>query len=504
MIGGDGILGTGLVGDETVPLGNVSQTVLYTTVPLGGTNVEILTNSFIVPTSLTAGNISGSSTVTGDIPLTHPVSGSISCKTVAHGNLHLNPEALNASVNTRTTVTGNPIVSNLLGTTIACSTTVSGSLAVVRAVTGAIHTKTVVTAKLNLSPEQLVASNISCRTTISANLTFWRDISGTNITCSTSLGTVTITISDLKGSIQCSTGIGAPALNLVVGPTVAINGQTSFSTPIVLGLSGAYFQGSIVCATSVHALMYLFPEDSFGSIQGHTTCTGAITFVFGITATVHGKTVITAKLVLHIALVGRTIACKTVVVGLARYGYDPIRGITVVSAHVALTSLQVAGAIHAKTVVTAIRLINPWSGIATCRTHVTVTTLKILHGLIASTVIAKTQFHSIIYWDRSGRNPPIAGPFGSVNLTDLPKGDLGLPSIIEAGTAVVVALLALRHRQLSFQGSLGYGIPGSYSWTGNMARGTGVKKNESVDPNGSMESEKMFQGGPKRHAVNFV
>lgn len=463
------MLGQGMLGQEMV-----GGSELVTTGDSGAIACRTTVTGNLTASRGLAGSVSGHTAVTGRIGLKYAAAGNIAC---------------------RTAVTGTAFVSVLNPNAIHGSTTVTGSLVLQEALTGAIHARTIVTGRI--IEALALTGSINARTTVSGTLI--RLYFGTGSIAGSTTVTGALETHDLNGAIHART-ITTGFLNLAE----LLTGRTCAGTTSVhasLSIANSPFFGAISGSTTVRGLMYISPQDSFGRITGRTSVTGVAYVSLHINAAVHARTTINGTIT-GIRIVAGTIHCKTVVAAKVRNGFgaDLFCTTNVILPRLSFSPMILTGRnIAARTIVNASSLINPWSGRAVCRSTVS-GTIRLAFGLVPRNVIAGvTKLHSIIYWDRSGRNPPRIGPDGFVTLTDLPMGDLGLPSIIDTRTTTTGALLDLRHRQLTFYGSVGLQSPGRLTWVGDMARGTGTRGSSSLD------SDKVLAtAGSERQRTYFV
>lgn len=252
----------------------------------------------------------------------------------------------------------------------------------------------------------------------------------------------------LTGTVQTQTSTTARLASVRGLTATPVNGRTSV-TGNALRLS-LLRGGSVVTRTSVTAstlhLARVLPKAAVSPIIGKTSVAcKPFTVAHALTGRVQGATTVTGK---------------------ARYGVSgDVAGRTRLTARVALLMGGLKGAIRASTRVSARPPQNAFVVVSRGKTTVQ-GRLQIRYAL-AGSVLTSTAFHSHF----PGRNAH-DGPLGSVNLTAVPHGDLGLPNEISGSSTLTADITIERSRLLVVLGNAGLAVQMSLVAHGTAIAGT--------------------------------
>lgn len=483
------------------------------------------------------GAVACRTTVTAAFSLAIPLSVSIACSTVVTANLRRTVYGT-GNISCGTLVTSNLSLHILRGTTVTCGTSVFGSQILnqaLRPVAIVCNTRPTVQLRLALF---FAAQSINARTTLTSRLTTLRFIVGaihgstsiTNapITISNLAGriygrtVVTVTPPLLAGKFF---------FNIFTGTTVTARPSVAYASNQGSIACGTTFTRR----TFIVAPRDFYPINIETSTRPQANLRLNVGLASGVTQFIHGRSYVSAFLrgfsTISRGKVDKINAGTTVASILrAAFGGDVIT-YTITEGILDQTVLLSGGTIRGRTYVNASGLKDlftgrAWGGTRFAYTYGTpdselrslqpggnrygATGIGSLHypdyygnydnntsyynevirfNVLAYTpnppklqvgisggglVAAGTRFKALVVPDRSFRNPPYYGPSGSVSLRVVPKGDLGYPSIIVAGSNVAGQVLVDRHRNLWFYGDVGLTSPVAHTFSGSASRGTGT------------------------------
>jgi hypothetical protein len=383
-----------------------------------------------------------------------------------------------STIAARTTVAADMTRTTLRGGTVATRTTVAAALVLKftfihtgGAGTAGVVTlalRTTVAARLNFSPE-LMTGLILPTTTVTANLIKPKFLVGSTATCGTTVaGAVTVHL--LRGTIPTRTTVVGQAVN-----KGRFAGAIATRTTTTARLGVRYEVAATLSArTTVSARMHSYPtdfQDVF--IRMRTDVAGQIGLKARLSAAITAKTVVTALLTNRVSLITGGMSMRTTVTGRARYTFGAdliLRTLTHGRLGIRTGINSWSGrTIAGKTVVTGTAPSNGFVGTAVGRTRLTVILTRATAA--QGTANCATQFHTHF----NGRFAH-EGPFGSVNLTSVPHGDLGIPDDITCSTAPTADITVERQRMLVVFGNAGLSVDRSLVAHGNATAGTGIRQ----------------------------
>lgn len=426
-----------------------------------------------------AGKIRTSTTVVGAASLRGQYGGTIRGKTTVTGQAVLNPEALTGVAHGSATVTGrlHDYPTDFQDITIHTSTRITNAalnlFEVIKSGQAAITGRTTVTGKV-VGQWSLHAA-VNPKTTVHGNVTFPRWFSSGQIITGSTTVTADAFKSTLHGGYVKAGTVVTGTQNVASRPSGAIHGGTKVT--VAFYRSYNIFGNVNNARTVVKARLHVYPID-FQDVRlyDHTTVGGSLSmlsiFKASTVSTIAGRTVITATPSISVLLRTNTITGSTKVTGNVRYafGYDLSLG-TIVHGRLGIrTGINTwkPQTIKGKTTIVAQPPDNYFKGLAKNGTVVK-GAITVGYATTGTTIVAATTFRSHF----PGRNAH-DGPVGTVNLTAVPRGDLGIPSEISGSTTPAADITIERQRVLTVFGNAGLSVEKTL-----VAHGTATAGNET-------------------------
>jgi hypothetical protein len=268
------------------------------------------------------------------------------------------------------------------------------------------------------------------------------------ITDSTTVTAVISSRAPVAGAVTCSTAVtGTASVHILRAP--AIHGATTLTA--LLNLNAAP-SAIVVCRTTPTGTLNLaevIQASQVSTIHARSTVSAAISRAFNLSGgTAHCATTV------HVAVsyrFGATLFLRTDVhgrVGIRRGSF---------------------GSIACRTSIVAQPPANRFTGTCIGRTSILVTLTNARP--VTATVTCTTTFHS-----HFRGHIPHDGPIGSVTLTQVPHGDLGIPDEISCSTVLVADITVERHRMLVVFGNAAVSVDRSLVVPGTAIAGTGIRQ----------------------------
>lgn len=417
------------------------------------------------------GQISARTTVTGQSSLKGQFAGYSAGKTRVTADLHLRLFLSSGTANGSTVVTGrmHSYPTDFQDIVIHTRTVVANAaLDLLYKFAGAINGETSISGQLIGSWG--MAATSTGKTNITGNITFPRWFSTGEIIT----GSTTVTGDAFKSTLHGGFVHAGTMVTAVQSIAARPQGHISAGTKISVVFYRKYnIEADVDGAGSVvHARLHVYPMDFYDvSIATGTVVSGTANMVEIIkqsgVSPIAGKTTVSATLINKIRMTANMIKAGTKLVANLRYGFgSDIIGRATVRARLGLMWGDFKGTtIKGKTTIVAQPPENYFKGLAAGKTTVKAT-VTIGYAVVGN-VLAGTTFYSHF----PGRNA-YNGPVGSVNLTAVPRGDLGIASEIDCSTTPSADITIERRRLLVVFGNAGLAVEKSMTAHGTVIAGT--------------------------------
>lgn len=263
---------------------------------------------------------------------------------------------------------------------------------------------------------------------------------------------------------------GDPATTVAVDTGGSSHGETRVagSMSLALGMGTAVSNGNTTVTAKLTTLRFLA-----GAITDHTNVAGSL-YVDIPRGTAAGKTTVTGKISMSWHLTASSIGKTTVTSRLSvsgRLGNVTIPGFTNVTGKLSRAVSFSSATAHGSTTVSGsllkLNFVTFSGGTAACSTTV--------KGSLRVGSYSPTSAHIDGYTALRSRTGKTYGPFGYVNLTLVPHGDLGTASIIFGFTTVTADVSVERPRTLAVFSNAGLSVSRRLMVTGSVVAGAGTR-----------------------------
>lgn len=421
-----------------------------------------------VTTDAGGGTAHGETHVHGQLALNYGFGGAIGGSTVIAATPPVVHVVTSGAISTSTTTHGDLVITILHGQTIIAGTVVSG-----RYPTGLVQLRAASVGHSGvhgqLTGQWGGAGAVVCRSTVHAALGRLDLLTSGVIAGSTVVHAVAPDIYLLPAThISTRTTVGAYLTEQVL----ALAPRTVSGRTTVRAVFAAHylFGGAPTGSTAIKGRLHVYPEDFQDvRIYSHTTVTGGVTFSSRLASgVIAGRTRVSALAAVRLMLHAGLIAGKTSIKGNLRYAFgNDIIGRTTARGRVGIqTGINTwkGWTIQGRTRIVAQPPENYFKGICAGRT--TVTTAMTIAYAVTGTTVTTTSFHSH-FPGRTSHD----GPVGSVNLTTVPRGDLGTASEIDGSSALSADITIERHRLMVVFGNVGVSVPKNLIVEGTVVAG---------------------------------
>lgn len=419
------------------------------------------------------GTSTGETRVSGSLSLLSGLSGSVSTGTSTTARLGTRATLTVAQVNGRTSVAADMTASTLHGGHVATGTTVTGETLTLAerwkpGQSSTIQGKTAPRGTLSLINLTISGKLVTGKTTVTADLVKPKFLSPSTIAATTQVSAV-LDRHILRGAINTGTSVGAQMAN-----KGKLFGQVTDKTGITATLRRlTALATSAAGVTTVRGRLHSYPTDfqDVRIITG-TRLSGAIGISTSIqkatVSTITGKTTVISALVDRLRLAASPITGRTSVTAKLRFAFgNDIIGRTGVFGRLGIkTGLSdFNGKVKTRTTVTALPPENRFKGTSAGKTIVKAQIT--IAFAVTGNVLTGTSFHSHFPGRRA-----YDGPMGSVNLTAVPRGDLGVASEIGCSTTPTADITIERRRLLVMFGNAGLAVQRGLVAHGTVVAGT--------------------------------
>lgn len=451
---------------------------------------------------LSGGRVTGSTSVTAAQPIIYLLPGArIALRTTATAYLSYNGAFGAHSIGKTAVAAAARLTMPLLATTISGATTARGTghsyptdfydvhIALRTTVTSttlvmterfavAVHGKTKVAGQL-YGTWKLVGGP-SGKTRVTGNVTFPRWFSTGQLIA----GQTSVTADAFRSTLHGGHALGGTAVtgyeNVASRPSGAIHGRTVPTARFFFRyfLSGGTSHGKTALKSRLHSYPTDF-QDVFLRTRTSVSAQGinlSTSFTKALLSPITARTTVVADPAIALQLRCQNITGSTKVAAKARSGFGgDAKGLTNLKARVGLLfgKISFSGSrIATRTTVTGIAPRNGFVGTATCWTAFAPRPfLGIAFPTVVSTIAGLTAFHTHF----GGRVNPHDGPIGSVALTAVPRGDMGVPDEIDGSSGISADVSVERSRILAFTGNTGLAVDRSLVASGSAAGGNGTR-----------------------------